>query len=49
MKNKKKYALNRTFVKDRYRMLVHWKCDICEAMFGSFRQMKAHKIEIHTH
>ena len=49
MKAKKKNILNRTFVKDGYRMLVHWKCDICESVFGTFRQMKAHKIETHTH
>jgi hypothetical protein len=49
MKSKNINILNRTFVKEGYRTLVHWKCDICERMFGSLRQMKEHKIEIHSH
>jgi len=49
MKGKKKYNLNRIITENGYRTLIHWKCDICETAFRTFRQLKTHKVEFHTH
>jgi hypothetical protein len=49
MKGKKKDVLNRIFVERGHTMVVTWNCDVCNSVFGTFRQLKAHKIDIHTH
>jgi len=49
MQGKMKNAINRIIIKKGHRILIHWKCDICGRVFGAFKQLKVHKIEIHTY
>lgn len=49
MKGKKKHAVNRIIIEKGTAVLISWKCDICSSVFGSFRQLKVHKIGIHTY
>jgi len=49
MKVKKKYTLNRITMFNGLKTLVHWRCNVCSMVFGTMKQLKVHKREIHAH